>query len=203
MSRTIGDATVKLRQYNGLPNVVISNPEITRLCIKDMHDFIFMGCDGIFDRLSNEDVCSVFWDVRRHNRIASLSSVCKTAVDSILREAMERESYDNVTGVMICLNDNCDDIDTSVYHNLVSRNNRMPNNLPESFKNIISSIHAIQERKLCANRSITNLKENHILRPISSKNKYNSVTESGKYKIKNIRQRNIASHKSLFDNAPN
>jgi hypothetical protein len=183
-----------------MPGVVVSTPEITKLCISDMHDFIFIGCDGIFDRLGNEDVCNAYWDIRRHNRIASLTSVCKTAVDSILREAMVRQSYDNVTGVIICFNDlSGDDVDNRVYHNLVSRNNRITNNLPASFKNIISSIQAIQERKLCTNRSLTHLKENQVLRPISSKHKYNSVAESGKYKMKNIRARNIVSHRSLFD----
>jgi protein phosphatase 2C family protein 2/3 len=55
VSRTFGDCQAKLEKYNGNPNVVIVDPEIHHVSIKeDAHDFIILGCDGIFDRLSTE-----------------------------------------------------------------------------------------------------------------------------------------------------
>lgn len=58
VSRTFGDCQAKLEKYNGNPNVVIVDPEIHHISIKeDAHDFIILGCDGIFDRLSTEQSC--------------------------------------------------------------------------------------------------------------------------------------------------
>ena len=45
----------KLDQFGGNPNVLIAIPEIKAFKVKREHDFIIMGCDGIFDRLSNKD----------------------------------------------------------------------------------------------------------------------------------------------------
>jgi len=41
--------------------VLIANPEIKAFRIKKEHDFIVMGCDGIFDRLSNRDSVNAAW----------------------------------------------------------------------------------------------------------------------------------------------
>lgn len=58
VSRTFGDCQAKLEKYNGNPNVVIAEPEIHYLSIKeDHHDFIVLGCDGIYDRLNTEQSC--------------------------------------------------------------------------------------------------------------------------------------------------
>ena len=58
VSRTFGDCQAKLEKYNGNPNVVIADPEIHHLSIKDeQHDFVVLGCDGIFDRLNTEQSC--------------------------------------------------------------------------------------------------------------------------------------------------
>lgn len=56
VSRSIGDIEAKLPSLGGNPNVVISVPEIKTFRIKPEHDFILIGCDGVFDRLSNKDV---------------------------------------------------------------------------------------------------------------------------------------------------
>lgn len=63
MSRTIGDPHAKFERYGGNPNVVIAVPEITSFKIEnDVHDFIVIASDGIFDRLSTEEVTSLVWD---------------------------------------------------------------------------------------------------------------------------------------------
>ena len=54
VSRTIGDIEAKLLKYGGLEGVIIAQPEISQFKIQpEYHDFIVLGCDGIFDRLSN------------------------------------------------------------------------------------------------------------------------------------------------------
>jgi protein phosphatase 2C family protein 2/3 len=56
VSRTFGDIEAKLKRFGGNPNVVVCVPEIKAFKIDEsQHDFIVLGCDGIFDRLSNRD----------------------------------------------------------------------------------------------------------------------------------------------------
>lgn len=63
VSRTFGDCQAKMEKYNGNPNVVISDPEIHHVSINDddAPDFILLGCDGIFDRLSTEQADQEVW----------------------------------------------------------------------------------------------------------------------------------------------
>jgi protein phosphatase 2C family protein 2/3 len=58
VSRTFGDCQAKLEKYNGNPNVIVVDPEIHYINIsEESHDYILLGCDGIFDRLSTDVAC--------------------------------------------------------------------------------------------------------------------------------------------------
>ncbi len=62
VSRTFGDAHAKVENFGGNPKVVIATPEITSFKLNEnIHDFIMVGCDGIFDRMSSEDVIQEVW----------------------------------------------------------------------------------------------------------------------------------------------
>jgi protein phosphatase 2C family protein 2/3 len=61
VSRTIGDIEAKIEKYEGNPNVVIADPDVTAFEIKDNHDFIVIGCDGVFDKLSSKDAIHIAW----------------------------------------------------------------------------------------------------------------------------------------------
>ena len=54
VSRTFGDAEAKLPLFGGNPNVLIAKPDIIALKISPEFQCIVLGCDGIFDRLSNQ-----------------------------------------------------------------------------------------------------------------------------------------------------
>ena len=68
MSRTFGDPEAKLEYRNGNPNVVACIPDVESFQITKHHDFIVLGCDGIFDKLSNEDVSQCVWSSTKENR---------------------------------------------------------------------------------------------------------------------------------------
>ena len=53
VSRTFGDMEAKLAKFGGNPKVVIAEPEIKSFKITKDHDFIVLGCDGIFDKMNN------------------------------------------------------------------------------------------------------------------------------------------------------
>ena len=62
VSRTFGDIEAKLEKFGGKQGVVIAQPEIASFNLQDdIHDFIILGCDGIFDRLSNLQVQDCAW----------------------------------------------------------------------------------------------------------------------------------------------
>ena len=54
VSRTFGDIEAKRSKFGGNPNVIICDPEIRVLKLKDNFDFFLIGCDGIFERLNNK-----------------------------------------------------------------------------------------------------------------------------------------------------
>ena len=42
--------------------MVVCKPDIEAFKITKDHDFIILGCDGIFDKLSNEDCSACVWN---------------------------------------------------------------------------------------------------------------------------------------------
>ena len=60
--RTFGDVEAKNEKLGGNPNVVIAEPDIFIFDIDDDMDFIILGSDGIYDKMSSEDVIKAGWD---------------------------------------------------------------------------------------------------------------------------------------------
>jgi serine/threonine protein phosphatase PrpC len=63
VSRTIGDIEAKDPRYGGNPKCVVPIPDIKVFKIQPNHDFIFLGCDGVFEKLSNREVLNSIWKV--------------------------------------------------------------------------------------------------------------------------------------------
>jgi protein phosphatase 2C family protein 2/3 len=101
VSRTFGDPEAKLAKYGGNTNVVIAVPDIISFELTNDHDFLVMGCDGIFDQLSNEDVVKCVWDSVLKEKGENVHQQCAFAVDSIIKNSLLRHSLDNVTSVLI------------------------------------------------------------------------------------------------------
>ena len=60
--RTFGDIEAKLPKLDGNPKVVIADPDVIAFKIdRSRHDFIVIGCDGIFDKLENRDCVHFPW----------------------------------------------------------------------------------------------------------------------------------------------
>ncbi|CAD8144739.1 unnamed protein product [Paramecium pentaurelia] len=101
VSRTFGDIEAKLEQFGGNSRVVISEPEIKIIKLNQEHDFIVMGCDGIFDKLSSEEVIDIIWQDLRNNDKLNLHSLLSQSVDSVLKEAIFKKSSDNITLLIV------------------------------------------------------------------------------------------------------
>ena len=110
VSRTIGDAEAKLVKFGGNPNVIICEPEIFYYNLKEENiDFFILGCDGIYDQMSNKEVLDCAWMVL-NEKDNILIKECKNLhnqsgliVDLILKSSLARKSFDNVTCLFIAL----------------------------------------------------------------------------------------------------
>ena len=140
VSRTIGDAKAKLEKFGGIKNVVIPDPDIYVYdLLKDDIDYFIMGCDGIFDRIKSYEIFKcvdtvvekekelINKNVKYNNtfntcydRKINMNTTCGNIVDIILRLAMIRKSYDNVTCIMIAFKD-------LIFGNNLNNNNKVDN----------------------------------------------------------------------------
>ena len=111
VSRTIGDFHAKLAQFGGNRNCVIPIPDVRSFEIAENTDFLMIGCDGIFDVLSNEEVNDCVWRTIRGfdgRGIASdsrLEKLGEKVTEGVIRLAMEKDSGDNLTVVLMFMHD--------------------------------------------------------------------------------------------------
>lgn len=71
--RTFGDIEAKEPSLGGKTGVVVATPEITKIRVTDELDFIALSTDGIFDKLSDEEVVLNAWDQIRGQMKASFN----------------------------------------------------------------------------------------------------------------------------------
>ena len=103
VSRTFGDAEAKLPQLGGNPNVVVATPDIKFFRLLPEYDFIVLGCDGIFDRLSNREVISSIWSAIDESTPQNIHNACGAGVEGVIKSALAHKSLDNLTSVVIAL----------------------------------------------------------------------------------------------------
>ena len=62
MTRTFGDIEAKHNEFGGKEGIVVSEPDITEIKNggEDI-DFILIGSDGVFDKLTNESISEIIW----------------------------------------------------------------------------------------------------------------------------------------------
>ena len=106
VSRSFGDVEAKVVELGGNPSVLIATPEIKAFKIQKEHDFILLGCDGIFDRLSNKESVQVIWNGARdlplfYPQAKTVHQLCGIGVDYVLKNSLLRRTLDNVTSVLI------------------------------------------------------------------------------------------------------
>ena len=106
VSRTIGDPKSKFKNLGGIPNQIISTPEIFIFENNNLCDFIILGCDGIFDMLKNNEIIDCAWfaiqntDKERRNDINLVSlDIC----NMIIKNSMDKMSGDNLSVIVIGL----------------------------------------------------------------------------------------------------
>ena len=88
-------------RYGGNPNVVIATPDIKAFKILDSYDYIIKGCDGIFEKLNNQNIFKVSNQVVSKNNNQTMHEKSGLVIDQILNHCVEQKTLDNITAVMI------------------------------------------------------------------------------------------------------
>ena len=102
--RTIGDIRAKKKEFGGNPGTVINIPDIFVIDINSNDDFIVLGCDGIFDDLSNQEIIDAAWMVYKHrgkDKNYDIHELTMEACDIIMKYALEKETTDNLSCIII------------------------------------------------------------------------------------------------------
>jgi serine/threonine protein phosphatase PrpC len=102
--RTIGDIKAKKKEFGALPGTVINTPDIFVYDLNGSVDFIVMGCDGIFDDLSNQEIINAAWLVfknRGKEKNYDMNELTKEACDIVMKFALEKQTSDNLSCIII------------------------------------------------------------------------------------------------------
>ena len=111
--RTIGDAESKIAKFGGIPGVIISEPDIFCYDLsKDDIDFFILGCDGIYDQMTNKEVLDCAWTLIKENEKEEkikepndLHILSGKIVNYIIKSSLARKSFDNVTCLFVSFKD--------------------------------------------------------------------------------------------------
>jgi hypothetical protein len=104
VSRSIGDIEAKLTPFGGIPGVICSVPDIFSFNIESDHDFIIIGSDGLFDRLTNKTITLIVLETVKHcilNNI-NFSKMLELIITTLIKEAITKDSRDNISCVFLC-----------------------------------------------------------------------------------------------------
>ena len=102
--RSIGDIKVKKPEYGALKGNIIHTPEVFVYDYSPSYDFMVMGCDGIFDDLSNEEIIGAAWHVfkdKAKEKNYDLNLLTEDSCDMIIKYAMDVMTSDNLSCIVI------------------------------------------------------------------------------------------------------
>jgi serine/threonine protein phosphatase PrpC len=104
--RTIGDVKVKKKEFGGKSGTIINKPEIFIYDLTSADDFLILGCDGIYDDLSNQEVINAAWYIyknRSKEKNYDINELTQDACDMVIKYAMEKKTSDNLSCIIIGL----------------------------------------------------------------------------------------------------
>ena len=139
VSRTFGDIKAKIEKYGGKKGVIIPMPDIYEIELNNEFDFMVIGCDGIFDVLTNEELFEI-WNIAlneyKNNIIAienndeiDIHYLCGKFAEFIIKSALAKNSFDNVSCIVVAFN-----IHTYYEQKIFEKKDKMDNNNNEEKK---------------------------------------------------------------------
>lgn len=84
MSRSLGDLEYKQnKKIKAEEQMITAFPEIIEDSLNDV-DFIFIGCDGVWDCMTNQEVANFVYERLKNNKEAKLSKILEEMLDKCL-----------------------------------------------------------------------------------------------------------------------
>ena len=182
VSRTIGDAEGKIPLIGGNPNVIICKPDIYKYNILENDiDYFILGCDGIFDQMSSDDVFKCVSVVVERNKElfenknnnknkyqslygnnVDIHTTSGDIVDLILKGSMLRQSYDNVTCLLICFKNLLTTDFSFLEKNVINGNNNIRDKYPTQNKDSKNMVYSNSNNDYSKNNIMNNKKNINI-----------------------------------------
>ena len=113
VSRTFGDLLAKSEKFGGKSGVIIPSPDVTEFDLDENFDFMVIGCDGIFDVISNEQIYEIWKIILNEDRYKDfeyeeidINGLCGDFADAIIKSSLFKNSYDNLSCIVIVFNIN-------------------------------------------------------------------------------------------------
>jgi protein phosphatase 2C family protein 2/3 len=79
---------------------VIADPDIQEFLITKSHDFIILGCDGIFDKMTSEECVKCTWnscnlegqsqETKESKKASNVHNQCGLCVETVLKNSLYR-----------------------------------------------------------------------------------------------------------------
>ena len=109
VSRTFGDVEAKDPKFGGIGGVVMALPDIIEFDLDDEFNFMVIGCDGIFDVLSNEEILECVKIVLNEKKVEEINEdnihdLCGDFAGMIVKGAIAKDSSDNVSCIVVAFN---------------------------------------------------------------------------------------------------
>ena len=109
VSRTFGDIEAKEPKFGGIVGVVQALPDITEITLDEEYNFMVIGCDGIFDVLSNEEILECIKIVLKEKKVEKIEEddihqLCGDFAAMIVKGAIAKDSSDNVSCIVVAFN---------------------------------------------------------------------------------------------------
>ncbi|KAI9122985.1 hypothetical protein K1719_005874 [Acacia pycnantha] len=95
VTRALGDWDLKPSLGSASP--LIADPDVRQVSLTEDDEFLIIGCDGIWDKMSSQEAVSL---VRRRLRWHDDPRQCAR---ELVKEALRLKSTDNLTVIVICL----------------------------------------------------------------------------------------------------
>lgn len=143
VSRAFGDIEAKSPLFNGNPNVIIAKPDVKYFDINSNYDFVFIGCDGIFEGFKNKEILEVIWK-NSQKEAYDIHNKCGILVESVISECIKRKLTDNLTCVLIsfkdCLMSNeLSERENTTKYRINTDFVKLKNNNPNSSENLLNN----------------------------------------------------------------
>lgn len=81
--------------------MITADPDLYEYEIDSELDFVILACDGVFDRLENEDIINDVWKLLRTKSFYSVHEAAEIIINNVFEDSIRKMSYDNISIIFL------------------------------------------------------------------------------------------------------